>query len=402
MYKHMAASIAILGFGTVGSGVYEIIKRNFEAIKKNTGIELRVKYICDIRDFDDHENPELFVRDIGRVLEDDKVKVVVETIGGVGIAYDFVKRALESGKSVVTSNKELVSKHGARLIKTAMEKGVCFLFEASVGGGTPVITPIYRCLAANNIEEIRGIVNGTTNFMLTKMEEEHMDFDAALKEAQNRGYAETIDPSADIDGHDAARKISILASMLYKKAIHAENISTRGIRDISRQDMEAASNLGCVVKLVAWVKAGKMPKIGVEPMLVGKTDMLAHTRDVYNTIEVYGDMLGKAAFYAQGAGSLPTASAVVSDILNALTMGTEIHDSLYWAENPPVEGLYGDDSSYDYYVRFERKNAVLENAESLGGGAFRLRGIRGEKLGEILGAMEEKGFKTAMAMKIVD
>lgn len=347
------AKLAILGFGTVGSGVLEILRRNKDGISRRLGEPLDVKYICDIRDFSAHPDASLFVNSIEPILEDSEVKVVVETIGGTRPALDFVTRSLESGRHVVTSNKELVSNHGAELLATAKKHGVCFLFEASVGGGTPIITPMHQCLAANRISSIAGIVNGTTNFMLTRMERDGLDFDAALAQAQALGYAETIDPSSDVDGIDAGRKIAILASLAFGKHIYPQNVAARGIRSISPADMKAAKQLGCAVKLIAWTKKdgeGNL-SIGVEPMMVPSASQLAGVEDVYNAVSVEGDMLGEVIFYGKGAGKLPTASAVVADVVDALKEGVKIHDSLFWQPAQPIEGLYADNSTDRYYLR---------------------------------------------------
>ena len=243
-------NVAILGFGTVGSGVYEILKKNPEAIAKKAGDSLNVKYILDIRDFDDHPERELFTKDYNDILNDESVKIVVEVMGGLNPAYDFTKSALLAGKTVVTSNKELVATHGTELIEIAKEKSVNYFFEASVGGGIPIIRPLNQCLAANEVQQINGILNGTTNYILTKMFSEGSTFDAALAEAQELGYAER-NPSADVDGHDACRKTAILSSLATGKFIDYNNISTEGIRNISTTDVLFADKLGYVIKLLA-------------------------------------------------------------------------------------------------------------------------------------------------------
>ena len=251
------AKIAILGYGTVGSGVLEVLRRNEQSITRRAGQPVTVKYICDIRDFSKHPDAKLFVNNLDVILNDPEISVVVETIGGLNPAYTYVKSALLNKRHVVTSNKELVATHGAELLQIARQKKVCFLFEASVGGGTPVITPIHQCLAANVISEISGIVNGTTNFMLTKMAHESMEFDAALQLAQSLGYAETIDPSADIDGIDAQRKIAILASLAFGHHIYPQNVPTRGIRSVSVKDIQLAARMNCTVRLLAWAKCSE-------------------------------------------------------------------------------------------------------------------------------------------------
>lgn len=347
------ATIAILGYGTVGSGVLEVLRRNAASIERRAGQPVTVKYICDIRDFSSHPDAALFVNNIDVILSDPEVTAVVETIGGLKPAYFYVKSALESGRHVVTSNKELVATHGAELLAIARRRGVCFLFEASVGGGTPIITPMHQCMAANVISEIAGIVNGTTNFMLTKMARENMDFGAALKLAQGLGYAETIDPSADVDGIDAQRKISILASLAFGRHFFPQNVPTRGIRDVSVKDIALAARQGAAVRLIAWARRGDDGSVAlaVEPMLIPRENQLAGVEDVFNAVLVKGDMLGDVVFYGKGAGKLPTASAVVADVVDALKHGSKVHDSLFWQPAEPVEGMLTDPAPAAYYVR---------------------------------------------------
>ncbi len=347
------AKIAILGFGTVGSGVFEVLRRNAAGVSRRAGEPVEVKYILDVRDFSSHPDAQLFVKDINVILADPEIKVVVETIGGTRFAYPYVKAALESGRSVCTSNKEMVATYGAELLALAKSHDCAFLFEASVGGGTPIITPMHQCLTANVISEVQGIVNGTTNFMLTKMARENMGFEEALKIAQQLGYAETKDPGDDVDGRDACRKIAILSSLVCGHHIYPQNIPTRGIRDITTADVAAAEKLGCVIKLIAWMK--RMPDggvaAGVEPCLVPKTNQLASVDDVFNAVMVKGDMLGDVVFYGKGAGKLPTASAVVADVVDALKHGAKMHDSLFWQPAEPAEGMLTDPAPAAYYVR---------------------------------------------------
>ena len=321
------AKIAILGFGTVGSGVYEVLCRNAAGVSRRAGEPVEVKYILDPKDFSDHPAAQLFIKNFDAILEDPEVKVVVETIGGTRFAYPYVKACLESGRSVCTSNKEMVATYGAELLALARAHNCAFLFEASVGGGTPIITPMHQCLAANVITEVEGIVNGTTNFMLTKMVRENLGFDEALKIAQELGYAETKDPGDDVDGRDACREIAILSSLVCGHQIYPQNIPTRGIRDITVDDVAAAEKLGCVIKLIAWMKRGEDGSVaaGVEPCLVPKANQLAGVDDVFNAVLVKGDMLGDVVFYGKGAGKLPTASAVVADVVDALKNGVKVH-----------------------------------------------------------------------------
>lgn len=349
------AKIAILGFGTVGSGVYEVLCRNAAGVSHRAGEPVEVKYILDPKDFSDHPAAQLFIKNFDAILEDPEVKVVVETIGGTRFAYPYVKACLESGRSVCTSNKEMVATYGAELLALAKAHNCAFLFEASVGGGTPIITPMHQCLAANVITEVEGIVNGTTNFMLTKMAREDLGFDEALKLAQELGYAETRDPGDDVDGRDACRKIAILSSLVCGHQIYPQNIPTRGIRDITVDDVAAAEKLGCVIKLIAWMKRGEEGSVaaGVEPCLVPKANQLAGVDDVFNAVLVKGDMLGDVVFYGKGAGKLPTASAVVADVVDALKNGVKVHDSLFWQPAEPVEGMLTDPAPAAYYVRVE-------------------------------------------------
>ncbi len=347
------AKIAILGFGTVGSGVLEVLRRNAAGVSRRAGEPVEVKYILVRHDYTGRPDAQLFVQNMDVILNDPEVKVIAECIGGTRFAYPYVRAALESGRSVCTSNKELVATYGAALLALAKEHNCAFLFEASVGGGTPIITPMHQCLAANVISGIEGIVNGTTNFMLTKMAREGMGFDEALKIAQQLGYAETTDPGDDVDGIDACRKIAILSSLACGHHIYPQNIPTRGIRAITPADIRAAEKLGCVIKLIAWMKRGDAGSVaaGVEPMLVPRGNQLAGVDDVFNAVLMQGDMLGDVVFYGKGAGKLPTASAVVADVIDALKNGVKIHDSLFWKPAAPAEGMLTDAAPAAYYVR---------------------------------------------------
>ena len=349
------AKIAIMGFGTVGSGVLEVCRRNAASIARRAGEPVEVKYILDVRDFSGSPDAALFTKSIDTILNDPEIKVVVETIGGTKFAYPYVRQCLESGRSVCTSNKEMVATYGAELLALAKEHSAAFLFEASVGGGTPIITPMHQCLAANHISSIRGIVNGTTNFMLTKMKRENMGFDEALKIAQQLGYAETKDPGDDVDGRDACRKIAILASLACGHHVYPDNIPTRGIRDITVADIKAAEKLDSAIKLIVWYNEGGDGQMaaGVEPMLVSNSNQLAGVDDVFNAVLMKGDMLGDVVFYGKGAGKLPTASAVVADVVDALKNGVKVHDSLFWQPAEPVEGMLTDPAPAAYYVRVE-------------------------------------------------
>ena len=404
-------NIAVLGYGTVGSGVVEVLTTNRETITKRAGESIDVKYVLDLRDFPGDPIQEKIVHDYQPILDDPDVKIVVEVMGGVEPAYTFVKKALQAGKSVATSNKELVATHGAELLAIARRRGVCFLFEASVGGGTPIITPMHQCMAANVISEIAGIVNGTTNFMLTKMARENMDFGAALKLAQSLGYAETIDPSADVDGIDAQRKISILASLAFGRHFFPQNVPTRGIRDVSVKDIALAARQGAAVRLIAWARRGDDGSVAlaVEPMLIPRENQLAGVEDVFNAVLVKGDMLGDVVFYGKGAGKLPTASAVVADVIDALKNGVKIHDSLFWQESAPIEGLYGDSTPADHYVRLENateavaKDLFGQQIEMLdtsdGEAVFTLRGVTSGRLAELCAKARAAGVRVGNTLK---
>ena len=309
--------VAIMGHGVVGSGVAEILINFPDRMKKAVKDDINVKYILDLREFDSLSYCDKFVKDFEVILNDKDVKIVAEAMGGLNPAYDFVKRLLLSGKSVVTSNKELVAAKGIELIKIAEEKNVNFLFEASVGGGIPVLRPIAQCMSANEITEISGILNGTTNFILNKMIVDNMAFDEALKLAQDLGYAEK-NPAADIEGHDACRKICILAALAFGKHIYPEQVKTEGIVDVTLKDVEAADSFGYVIKLIANTKKLENGKItaSVAPTLVSRDCILSGVNGVFNAVMVTGDMTGEVVFYGKGAGKEATASAVVADILD--------------------------------------------------------------------------------------
>ena len=309
--------IAVLGYGTVGSGVVEVIWTNQEIINKRVGEELGIKYILDLREFPGTPVENLVVHDFEQIVNDDEIKIVVEVMGGIEPAYTFVKKSLLAGKSVVTSNKALVAKHGAELLAIAKEKSINFLYEASVGGGIPIIRPLTSSLTGDVIEEITGILNGTTNYMMSKMYNENADYDAVLKEAQARGYAER-NPSADVEGHDACRKIAILSSIISGKLVDFEDIYTEGITNISQTDIQYAKAMEMKIKLLAsCIRDGDKLCAIVAPHLVSPEHPLYNIEDVFNSIFVKGNMLGDSMFYGSGAGKLPTASAVVGDIVDA-------------------------------------------------------------------------------------
>lgn len=310
--------VAVMGYGTVGSGVVEVITKNHDSIvKRSTQNEVEVKYILDLRDFPGDPHEDKMIKDFNIILNDDDVKVVVETMGGLHPAYEFVSSCLKAGKSVVTSNKELVAAKGYELLQYASENNVNFLFEASVGGGIPIIRPMAQCLAANEIDEIAGILNGTTNFILTMMIEKNMSFEDALKLAQDNGYAEK-DPTADVEGHDACRKICILASLGFGKHVYPDSVYTEGITKITLDDVAYIGAYGGVIKLLGRAKKmddGKIFAI-VSPAIVKNGSQLASVSDVFNAILVRGNATGDVVFYGKGAGKLPTASAVVADVID--------------------------------------------------------------------------------------
>ncbi len=311
--------VAVMGYGTVGSGVVELLYKNHDSIvKKSMQESLELKYILDIRDFPDSPYKDKFTKDFNVILNDPEVQIVVETMGGVTFAYDYVKKLLLSGKSVVTSNKELVAEKGYELLCIAKDKNVNFLFEASVGGGIPIIRPITQCLAANEINEIAGILNGTTNYILTKMINEQTSFEEALKDAQDLGYAER-DPSADVEGQDSCRKICILASLCFGKHVYPKDVHTDGITKITLSDVAYAASWGGVIKLVGVAKKVDNDKITVTvgPAFIQHHSQLANVDDVFNAILVRGDAIGDVVFYGRGAGKMPTASAVVADVIDA-------------------------------------------------------------------------------------
>ena len=312
-------SIAIMGHGVVGSGVAEILLTHKQKLFARLGEEIYIKKVLDLREFPDSPIADRFTKDFEEIINDLEIRVVVEVMGGLHPSYEFVSRCIKAGKSVVTSNKELVAAYGAELLALAKENNVNFMFEAAVGGGIPIIRPINQCLVANNVSEIAGILNGTTNFILTKMIEDGMQFADALKLAQELGFAEK-DPTADIEGHDACRKICILASRAFGKHVYPDSVHTEGITKITLEDVKYAEKFGCVIKLIGRVKKLKNNKIDIitAPMLVPLKSQLANIDNEFNGIMVRGDCTGDVVFYGKGAGKLPTASAVCGDIIDTV------------------------------------------------------------------------------------
>lgn len=345
--------IGIIGFGVVGSGVYEVIRKNKDSIARKAGNEIDVKYILDIRDFSSHSESHLFVNNFDKMVEDDEVSIIVETMGGLEPAYEYTKRALSAGKSVVTSNKELVATYGDELLKIAYDNGCAYLFEASVGGGIPIIRPLNQCLAANEIGGITGILNGTTNYILTQMIKSGQSFEEALKDAQDLGYAER-NPSADVDGHDACRKICILTSLATGKKIEYKKVYTEGITAITLRDVEYAGKFGSVIKLIGMSRVADNGSVTVmvAPMIISAGHPLATVEGVNNAIMVDGNAIGSAMFYGPGAGKLPTASAVVADVIDiAKTHKTE--NRLLWVKADGEVIAPQDEAEFKYFVRIK-------------------------------------------------
>lgn len=352
-------NVSVLGYGTVGSGVVEVLTTNRESIAKKVGQEINVKSILDLRDFPGDPFADKIVHDFNQIVNDSEVQIVVETMGGVKPAYDFVKACLEAGKSVCTSNKELVAKHGAELIALAKEKSINFFFEASVGGGIPIIRPINECVTGDVIEEISGILNGTTNYILSKMTSEGSDFDSVLKDAQDKGYAEK-NPEADVEGYDACRKIAILTSLAYGKQVDFEDIYTEGITKITDVDIKYAKALGASIKIFGSSKNvdGKI-YAKVAPVLIASNHPLYMVNDVFNGIFVKGNMVGDLMFYGSGAGKLPTASAVVGDVVAAAKNLNTTVPMIWDSEKLEIADI--KDASQRFFVRLSGDKAANES-----------------------------------------
>ena len=384
-------NIAVLGYGTVGSGVVEVINTNHESINKRAGQEINIKYVLDLRDFPGDPVQEVLVHDYEIIANDPEVDIVVEVMGGIEPAYTFVKRALEAGKSVCTSNKALVAKHGPELMEIAKEKNINFLFEASCGGGIPIIRALNGSLTADEVDEITGILNGTTNYMMYKMATEGSDFDVVLKEAQQKGYAEA-DPTADVEGYDACRKIAILSSLAYGKFLNYEDVYTEGITKITPEDMLYAEELGMTIKLL-----GTSRKLGedtftalVAPFLVGQKSPLYSVNDVFNAVFVHGNMLGDAMFYGSGAGKLPTASAVVADVVDE---AKNLHENIAtnWS-NEPMKLTPMDETEGRFFVRV--KGVTEAQAEAAFGKLQIVKVVSlPDEFGFITECMKQKEYK---------
>lgn len=378
---------AVMGYGTVGSGVVEVLKRNRDAVAKNVGEELEVKYVLDLRDFPEDPVQEIITHDFNDILNDEEICVVAEVMGGINPAYTFTKQCLLAGKSVCTSNKALVEKHGAELLAIAKENNVNYLFEASVGGGIPIIRPLHTCLTADVIEEISGILNGTTNYMLSKMTFEGADYGEVLKDAQEKGYAER-NPEADVEGHDVGRKIAILTSVISGKRIDFEDIYCEGITKITPTDIAYAKKLGMSIKLLATSKkTDDSYSIMVTPKMLGASHPLFGVNDVFNAIFVKGNMLGDSMFYGSGAGKLPTASAVAADMVEAAK--AEKNCGYFWTEEKLT--LADTDSVKNRF--FVRTAATAEQVREIFGEGTLLEGVASGEIGFLTETMTEAAYR---------
>lgn len=380
---------AIFGYGTVGSGVYEVLTRNSAMIQGKLGDRIEVKYVLDLREFPGDPVQDVLVHDVNTILDDEEVSIICETMGGEKPAYDFTRRALELGKSVCTSNKELVEKHGAELLKIAQEHHCSYLFEASVGGGIPIIRPLCTSLAQEHIESITGILNGTTNYILSKMENEGADFETVLKRAQEKGYAER-NPEADVCGYDAGRKIAILTSLAYGKNVDFADLYVEGITQITRTDFAYAKKLGTTIKLFAKSQCidGKYYAM-VAPFMVTADNPLYAVQNVFNAILVHGNMVGDTMYYGKGAGKLATASAVVADVIDcAKHLGK--HVQVIWEEDK-LEISPMDDFTRRFFVRVKGTDRA-QITENFGEVEF-IDSVAEEETGFITSEMTEKAYE---------
>lgn len=383
-------NVAVLGYGTVGSGVVEVIEQNKEMVNKKAAADLHVKYILDLKDFPGDPYADRVVHDFNIILEDDEVSIVCEVMGGVGVAYRFTKQALEKGKSVCTSNKELVAKHGPELLAIARENNCNYLFEASVGGGIPIIRPLNYSLTAEKIEAITGILNGTTNYILSKMEREGADFEDVLKEAQERGYAER-NPEADVEGHDACRKIAILSSLMMGKNVDSEKVFTEGITKVTAADFRYAKAANKSIKLLAMSKAVSDDEVMamVAPCMISKEHPLATVNDVFNAVFVTGNMLGDSMYYGRGAGKLPTASAVVSDVVDCARHQGKTVMCFWDKEDVKLSSVAEVERSFFVRAASSAKDAVV--AAFPNGEVVNVEG-RTDDFGYFTAPMKEKDF----------
>ena len=383
-------NIAVLGYGTVGSGVVEVIEKNKEMVNKKAAQELNIKYILDLRDFPNDPYGHKVIHDFNQILKDDTVTIVCETMGGTGAAYEFTKQALERGKSVCTSNKELVAKHGPELLSIAKAHSCNYLFEASVGGGIPIIRPLNYSLTAEKIEAITGILNGTTNYILSKMEREGADFEEVLKRAQEKGYAER-NPEADVEGYDACRKIAILSSLMLGKNVDSEKIYTEGISKISAADFAYAKAAGKTLKLLARSKTVSEDEVlaMVSPFMIDKEHPLSMVNGVFNAVFVTGNMLGDSMYYGKGAGKLPTASAVVSDVIDCARHPGRVIMCFWEQENVRLADVSLEERSF--FIR-ARAGFQKEIEEAFPGGRLLCLEGREQDFGYFTPVMQENDF----------
>lgn len=388
-------NIAVMGYGTVGSGVVEVVNTNGARINQRIGEELNIKYVLDLKDFPGNPVQEKIVHDFETIIQDDDVKIVVEVMGGIEPAYTFVKRCLLAGKSVATSNKALVAKHGAELLSIAKDHNINFLFEASVGGGIPIIRPLNSSLTADEIEEITGILNGTTNYMLTKMFYEGADYDSVLKEAQANGFAER-NPEADVEGYDACRKIAILSSLISGQQVDFEDIYCEGITEITVEDMKYAKAMGAAIKLLASSKRypGNRLHAIVAPCLLYPDHPLYNVNGVFNSIFVHGNVLGDAMFYGSGAGKLPTASAVVADVVDAAKHLNRNIMTMWKQEKLKIEDKSGSRRKFFVRMKGSEEELLPQILDSFGEvEVVKVPGLDGE-FGFITPVMMEGDYET--------
>ena len=387
-------SAAVLGYGTVGGGVVEVLQTNSDVIARRVGDEINVKYILDLRDFPGDKNEKLVIHDYDTIVNDPEVKIICETMGGVEPAFTFSKKALAAGKSVCTSNKELVAAHGPELIALAKENNCNYLFEASVGGGIPIIRPIVNALTSEKIDGIYGILNGTTNYILTKMEKEGARFEDVLKEAQDKGYAEK-NPEADVEGYDAVRKLAILSSLVYGKNVDYNDIYTEGITKITPEDFAYAKALNKTIKLIAMGRETKDGRYAmVSPRMISSDNPLYCAQDVFNAILLHSDMLGDSMYYGRGAGKLPTASAVCGDVIE-MAKNPDRHLALIWdADKQEIKSK--DTLSQQYFVRVAGDDTAAVKT-AFGDVEFvAVKDITGE-IAFVTGVMTEKEYADAAA-----
>lgn len=394
----MKKYIAILGFGVVGGGCADVLAQNKKLISERCGFEIEVKYILDLRDFPDSPYADKVVHDYNIILDDPEVELVAEMMGGLHPALEFSLSAMKAHKSVVTSNKEVVATHGLELLACAKENGVSYMFEASVGGGIPVIHTIDTSLVQNDIFEIDGILNGTTNYILTRMNTAGASFDEALAEAREKGYAEA-NPSADVDGIDACRKIAILAALAFGKLIAPEDIHTEGIRNINSDDVKVAASAGYAIKLIGrtFSSNGNICAY-VCPMLVSSCDPLSTVNDVFNGIKINGDAVGEVMLYGRGAGKMPTASAVVSDIINILT-GNGVAYSWKRADKSEIQDF--ESAVSKHYIRVSGENAALSSFEKIGDGAYITDAMSEADAVKLTAKLKENGCEVKARLRVL-